>query len=332
MDAATLHQDALIWDAHRDVACEAPIHKRFLQGWMIEVDMHLPLLRAGGLDAQMYAICVAIERDLPPTAQALKELDGIMTTLEENPDSTLLATTTGDVLRAKAEGKLAVLLNLEGAEPIMEDLELLRMFYRLGFRSIGLVWNTRNAVADGGYEGRDGGGLSLFGRKVVKEMNRLGMMIDLAHSTPKGGRDVLELCEVPVMHSHGCVRAFNPNHPRTWDDFQLEALAAKDGMFCVTTVPNGLLPNPEAVSIDTVLDHVDHAVKVMGIDHVGLGADFDVYQSHLGLPESRWTKGLEEVDRWPKLTAGLLARGYAEPDVRKIMGENLLHHYAKVIG
>jgi membrane dipeptidase len=331
MDAQSLHQDALIWDAHRDVACEAPIHKRFLQGWMIECDMHLPLLRAGGIDAEIYAICVAPERDLPPTAQALKELDFIMTTLEQNRDTTRLATTTADVLAAKAEGKLAVLLSLEGAEPIMQELGLLRMFYRLGFRATGLVWNRRNAVADGGYEGRDGGGLSKFGRQVVQEMNRLGMMIDLAHSTPQGIRDVLALSELPVLYSHGCTAALSP-HPRTLDDAQLEALAAKDSLFCVTTIPEALAANPREASIETVLDHVEHAVKIMGVEHVGLGADFDVYQSHLGLPAERWTTGLEEADRWPGLTAGLLARGYGEADVRKIMGENLLRLFRTVIG
>ena len=145
-----------------------------------------------------------------------------------------------------------------------------------------------------------------LGKSVVKEMNRLGMMVDLAHITPKGAQDVLELSELPVMHSHGCVRAINPTHPRTWDDYQLEALAAKDGLFCVTTVPDGLLPNRNEATIDTVLDHVEHAVKIMGSEHVGLGADFDVYQSHLGLPEDRWTTGLEEADRWPRLTAGFV--------------------------
>lgn len=331
MDASTLHQEALIWDAHRDVACEAPIHKRFLQGWMIEVDMHLPVVRAGGINAEIYAICVAPERDLPPTAQALKELDVIMTTLEQNPAETLLATTTGDVLRAKAEGKLAVLLSLEGAEPILQELELLRMFYRLGFRNIGLVWNRRNAVADGGYEGRDGGGLSKFGRLVVQEMNRLGMMIDLAHSTPQAMRDVLALSELPVLYSHGCVHALSP-HPRTLDDWQMEALAAKGSLFCITTIPEALSANPREASIETVLDHIDYAVKIMGAEHVGLGADFDVYQSHLGLPAERWTKNLEEADRWPRLTEGLLARGYSETDVRAIMGENLLRLFQKVIG
>jgi membrane dipeptidase len=269
---------------------------------------------------------------LPATAQALKELDSVMATLENNEDTLCLATTTADVLRAKAEGKIAILLSLEGGEPILRELALLRMFYRLGFRNMGLVWNHRNDLADGGYEGRDGGGLSKLGVAVVREMNRLGMMVDLAHMTPASIRGVLAVSELPVLYSHGCLRAVNPHHPRTVDDSILEEIAAKSGVFCVTTIPEALTGDPAGATLDHLLDHIDHAVKVMGIEYVGLGADFDVYQSHLGLPAERWTKDLEEVDRWPNITAGLLRRGYTEADVRKVMGENLLRLFRAVIG
>jgi membrane dipeptidase len=236
------------------------------------------------------------------------------------------------VHQARAEGKIAAILGMEGAEPILTELDLLRLFYRLGLRHMGLTWNYRNALADGGYEGREGGGVSNFGRAVVQEMNRLGMVVDVAHMTPAGMRDVLRISEQPVIHSHGGTRGVNPSHPRTVDDDVLEGIAAIGGVFCVTTVPGAMTPDPASATLEDCLDHVDHAVSVMGADHVGLGADFDVYQSHLGLPAERWLRDLEEVDKWPNVTAGLLARGYGEADVRKIMGENLARVFGQVMG
>jgi membrane dipeptidase len=332
MDIQALHRDMLVWDAHRDVAYEAPLEERFLQHWMIGVDLHLPRLQAGGINVQTFALCVGPEIGLHPTAQALKELDATFAILDANPDKAMLATKTAQALEAKRQGKIAVFLNFEGAEPILTELGLLRMFYRLGLRAMGLTWNNRNDLADGGYEGREGGGLSQFGLAVVKEMNRLGMVIDLAHLTPKSMLDILQVSEQPVIHSHGGVRAIHPTHPRTLDDAILEKIAANGGLFCVTTVPQALAADPEQATLETFLDAIDHAVKVMGVNHVGLGADFDVYQSHLPYAIGGWTKGLEEADRWQEVTAGLVRRGHAQESVRKIMGENLLRVYQQVIG
>ena len=148
---------------------------------------------APGIDAQVYAICVAGHRDLSPTAQAIKELDGVMNTLETHADEVALCTTTSDVLAAKREGKLAVILGMEGAEPIITELGLLRMFYRMGLRLMGLTWSYRNALGDGRREGREAGGLSKFGVTVVEEMNRLGMVVDVAHLALKGIEDVIRV-------------------------------------------------------------------------------------------------------------------------------------------
>ena len=332
MDASTLHKDALIWDAHRDVAYEAPREERFLQGWVTGVDMHLPLMRAGGIDAQVYAICVAGHSDLQPTAQAIKELDSVMNTVDAHADAVVLATTTGEVLAAKRQGKLAVVLGMEGAEPILTELGLLRMFYRMGLRHMGLTWSHRNALANGRNEGRVAGGLSKFGVSVVEEMNRLGMVVDVAHLALKGIEDVVRVSQAPIIYSHGATRLLAPDHVRTVDDYLLEGIASTGGAFCVTTIPGALSLDPANATIDHFLDHIDHGVRVAGIDHIGLGADFDVYQSHLGLPRERWLGGLEEADQWPNVTAGLLGRGYSETDVRKIMGENLLRIFRTVIG
>lgn len=331
MDAQKLHDEMLVWDAHRDVAYEAPLQERFLQGWLVDVDLHLPRLQKGGVDVQIYAICVAPETGLPPTAQALKELDAVMAFIESHGDEVVLATDTSAVFAAKQAGKIAIMLGLEGAEPIETELGLLRMFYRLGFRNIGLTWNFRNAVADGTREGDEGGGLSRFGVAVVVEMNRLGMVIDTAHMTPAGIRDVLRVSQQPVIYSHGAARTLC-SHPRTLHDHLLVEIAAGGGVFCVTTIPALLSAKRDEASLAQFLDHVDHIVGIMGINHVGIGGDFDVYQSHLGLPAERWLTGLEEADKWPQVTAGLLQRGYTRPDVRKIMGENLLRVFREVVG
>jgi membrane dipeptidase len=332
MDAQQLHEDALVWDAHRDVAYEMPLAERFLERWMIGVDLHLPRLKKGGIDVQTFALCIGPEIGLSYPAQALKELDCVFKILEEHSDEAVLVTKTAEVLEAKRQGKIAVFLNFEGAEPILTELGLLRVFYRLGLRAMGLTWNYRNDVADGGYEGREGGGLSKFGLSVVKEMNRLGMVVDLAHSTPQGMLDVLKVSEAPVIHSHGSVRGVNPTHPRALDDAMLEKIAANGGLFCVTTVPQALASDPAQATLELFLDAIDHAVKVMGADHVGLGADFDVYQSHLPYAIGGWTRDLEEADLWPRVTEGLLRRGHSEAEIRAILGENLLRVYRQVVG
>lgn len=333
MDPAQLHQEMLVWDAHRDVAYEAPLSERFLQGWMTGFDMHLPLVRAGGLDCQTYAICVAPELDLPPTAQAFKELELIWETQSSHSNTVTLALKSDDVLQAKAQGTLAAWVALEGAEPILNQIGLLRGFYRMGVRSIGLTWNWRNAIADGVAEGREqGGGLTRFGEQVVREMNQLGMVVDVAHMTLQGVRDVLRVSEQPIIVSHGGSQRLCATHRRTSPDEILEAIAEKDGVFCATTIPETLAQDPAQATLETFLDLIDHCVRVIGAAHVGLGADFDVFQSHLGLPPEHWVKGLEEVDRWPRVTAGLVQRGYTESDIRKIMGENLLRVYRQVVG
>lgn len=331
-DVDRFHEEILVWDAHRDVAYEAPLEDRFLKKWMVSVDLDLSLVRSGGVDVQVYAISTASTLGLPATAQALKEIETVLEIIEANPEHVLLATTVTDVHEAKKQGKIAAILSFEGAEPILRELGLLRAFYRLGLRAVGLTWNFRNAVADGSYEGREGAGLSKFGRAVVAELNRLGMVVDIAHMTEKGMLEVLDLSETPVILSHGAVGAVRPGHHRAYPDTILEKIAENGGVFCVTTIPEALAIDRNDADLPLFIDHIDHAVKVMGADHVGLGADFDVYLSRLGLPSDRWLTGLEEVNSWSNVTAALLERGYSRNDVRNIMGGNLLRLYGQVIG
>jgi membrane dipeptidase len=231
-----------------------------------------------------------------------------------------LALTAQDIREAHARGELAVLLNIEGAEGIQGSLSLLRNYYRLGVRMMGLVWNHRNEVADGAGEEGSGGGLTKFGREVVREMNRLGMLIDLAHITAPGFYQVLELSEQPVLFTHGNCRALW-DHPRNLTDDQIKALAAKGGVFGISFVNTFM--NRATATLATVADHIDHVCQLLGsADYVAYGSDFDGCTP---------PPGLEDVTRLPHLTAELLRRGYSEGDLAKILGGNYLRVFEQVL-
>jgi len=336
-DATVIHQDALVIDGHCDTLGAVVKDGIDLGERRSEGHADLPRLREGGVTAQVFAVFTA--RIWQPVAHdpldlALRMIDALYQQLEAHADQFVLGTTARDIEQAKAGGKLAAILGLEGGEPLGEDrrrtwqqeqplLDRLRIFHRLGVRNIGLTWSLRNALADGVYETQTGGGLSGYGRAVVKEMNRLGIVVDIAHLAPAGVRDVLELSEAPIIASHANARAVCDN-PRNLTDEQLEGLARNGGVVGVTFVPGFI--DPERITLDRLLDHVDHIVRVAGIDHVGLGSDFDGYWGDDQMPEIRDAADL------PAITAGLLARGYSEADVRKVLGENYLRVFRQVWG
>lgn len=284
----------------------------------------LPRLLEGGVTAQIFA-CFVRQPYLPSDAtnEALRLIDAFYRSLDENPDALLLATIAADVERAKAEGRVAGVLSLEGAEALEGDLAILRTFYRLGVRALGLTWNHRNQAADGLGEARTGGGLTEFGVALVREANRLGVILDVAHLAPAGVRDVLALSEAPVVASHANAHALC-NHRRNLNDEQLAGIAASGGLVGVTYLPAFLAQNPRDASLERVLDHVDYIVKTIGVDHVGLGSDFDGFGGVL--------PGLEDVSRLPALTEGLVARGYTDEQVAKILGGNYLRVFRQVAG
>jgi membrane dipeptidase len=332
MDLEKYHENLLVWDAHRDLHYEMPLKERFLQKGIWNLDLHLPLLKKGGIDVQTYAFCYATMPEAQPAVLAIADIEKTFEAMEENADEVTFVKTVTEAQQAIQAGKIAAFFNFEGGEPIGDDIWLLRFFHRIGFRAMGLTWNYRNALADGGYEGRPGYGLSQFGKSVVKEMNRLGMVVDMAHLTPQSMKDVLATSEKPVIHSHGGIRAENAGHPRTVADDVLEGIARNGGVFCVTTVPDAMRSEKRRAGLEDLFRHIDHAVKVMGEDNVGLGADFDVYQSHLEHPLGEWMEGLEEVDKWANVTDLLLKHGYSDERISKIMGQNLLRVYKDVIG
>jgi membrane dipeptidase len=328
-----LHAGSILFDGHCDTLISVRDGDRALDersrpvvdgGVTDSRHIDLPRLQEGGVTAQIFA-CFVRQPYLPADAanEALRLVDAFYLALDENPHALLLATTAADVERAKAEGKVAGVLSLEGAEALEGDLAVLRTFHRLGVRALGLTWNWRNQAADGLGEVRTGGGLTEFGAALVKEANRLGVILDISHLAPAGVRDLLALSEAPVVASHANARALC-DHPRNLTDEQLEGIAATGGLVAVTYVPNFLAEDGHSARLEHVLDHIDHIVGTVGVDHVGLGSDFDGFGGVL--------PGLEDVSKMPALTAGLVARGYADQEVRKILGENYLRVFRQVAG
>jgi len=323
LDADKLHRESIVFDGHCDTLLSVLDGQRRLGERSEEGHLDLPRMKEGGVTAQIFA-CFVRRQFVPArsTTETLRLVDTFYEEMSANAATLTLATSAADIERAKAEGKIAGVLGLEGAEALAGDLGVLRTFYRLGVRNLGLTWNFRNAAADGVAEARTGGGLTEFGVRLVKEMNRLGMMIDIAHLAPAGVRDVLALSEAPVIASHAnahalCSCASCP-HRRNLTDEQLEGIAANGGVVGVTFVPAFVTEDPNQATLERTLDHVDHIVRVAGVDHVGLGSDFD------GFPEGKVNAGLEDVTKMPNITAGLLSRGYKPAEVKKILGGNFL--------
>jgi len=325
LDPRQLHQESIVFDAHCDTLQEMLAGKRRLGERSGEGHADLPRLREGGVTAQIFALFVS-PNYFPRGAarQALCLLDVFYQELEENADQLTLATKASDIERAKAEDKVAGILSLEGAEALEGDLRVLRAFYKLGVRNIGLTWNLRNAAADGVDEMRSSSGLTNFGVQLVQETNHLGIMVDISHLSPTGVRDVLHVSEAPVIASHSNAYALCP-HRRNLTDEQLESVASKGGVVGVTFVPNFITEDENQATLKGVLDQIDYMVKTMGVDHVGLGSDFDGFSN-------AEVRGLEDVTRLPRLTAGLVERGYGEEDVKKILGGNFMRVFREVVG
>jgi membrane dipeptidase len=321
----------------------------------------IPKMRKGGLNAGFFAVFAPARSITPLEAvkQALKIIDVIVEEIERHPADLSLATTSRDVVRAGREGKIAILLGVEGGHMIDSSLEVLRQLYRLGARYMGLTHsgNTPWVAAAEYSEGPKG--LNEFGRDVVREMNRLGMMIDLAHASDQAFYDAIDASAAPIVNSHAACRAV-ASHPRNLTDDMLKALARNGGVLGVAWYAAMLddgyraqLPkiaelgrkraelrkhlssdrkrlseelwkiNLAEVAIigqpplSRLVDHIEHAATVAGIDHVALGSDLD--SVNLMLPD-----GLEDIGKTPVLIEALRKRGFAREDVAKIMGGNVL--------
>ena len=321
--ARRLHSQALVFDAHADtVALDVVEGRRRLGETGKGGHVDLPRLRAGGVGLQVFTLFVP--PSVPPawnTVRALEILDALAAELAANPEAFLWVLRGADIDRARQERRIGIIVTLEGCEVLAGSLCVLHAFYRLGVRAAGLTWNVRNELADGVGEPR-GAGLTAFGRRVVEEMNALGMVVDVSHLGTRAFWEVLELSRQPVVASHSNAYALCP-HRRNLTDEQIRGLAQKGGVMGINFFP-GFLREDGRASIDDVVRHIDHVVSLVGPDHVGLGSDFDGISST--------PQGLEDVSRLPALTEALVRRGYPEEAILKILGENFARVFRQVLG
>jgi membrane dipeptidase len=370
-DAAKIHAEALVIDGHADTP------QRFVDdGWNFSDPLgsgmlNLDAVRAGNLAAEFFAIWVEPKEWRGRFAhRTLQLLDGVYQQLQKHPQSMRLGLTPKDILQAHHDKIFCVLLGIEGGHSIEADLGLLRMYHRLGVRYMTLTWSNTNEWADSSGDLEDAtvthhGGLTDFGRDVVREMNRLGMMVDLSHAADETFWQALQTSRAPVIASHSSARALT-NVPRNLTDEQLRAVATSDGIVMVNFYPSFIdaawrdgwsatkvqrellyettakvyrdrgepVPYDLFMSVDrrfyaeqlnntlplapfsSLINHIDHVAQIAGIDHVGLGSDFDGFPI---LPE-----GLRSVADLPKITAALVERGYRTEHLNKLLGGNLL--------
>lgn len=285
-----------------------------------------PRARAGGQSGQLTNIMVPWIKDGPHVHHILTAYRQLQLDLAHAPDQAFLATTAADIERAHAEGKVAVMLGIEGAEGIDGDLDLLHVYHQLGVRSLGLTWMYRNAVAEGNWEDT-GAGLSPFGRDAVREMNGLRMLVDVAHATEATFYQTLELSSAPVICSHtGCralVRDFHKHVPsRYLSDAQFRDLAAADGVAGIFFSANRELDDDDA-DVHDLARFIAHAAEVGGAAHVGLGSDFDG-----GFPPP----GIDDIGHLPQLTSALIDVGFSDEELRGILGGNWLRVFRTVLG
>ena len=282
----------------------------------------LPRLKEGGVDLQVFAI--SSERDSTPgypLRTAMEMIEAFYTECEKYPKLVQPVTSHEEIMQSNEEGRIAAMLSIEGADVIEGRLSMLRVYHRLGVRMVGLVHSMRNLLADGVADNRTKGGLSVLGVEAVEELNRLGMIVDVSHLSDVGFWDVMEISRDPVVASHSNSRAVC-NHPRNMTDEMTKALAENGGvmgMNFATDFVHKTKPN-----IETLVDHIDHIVDLVGPEHVGLGSDFD------GIPST--PAGLEDASKMPAITEELVRREYSEEYIRLILGGNHLKLIKHVVG
>ncbi|MDD2555291.1 MAG: dipeptidase [Syntrophaceticus sp.] len=273
----------------------------------------LPRMQSAGVKIQFFALFPDITASLSPLRQVLILGDYFWEQYEESQEIMQLITSHQSLLQLLDSKKCGALLTVEGGEVLEGDLRMLRVLYRMGGRSLCLTWNHRNEIADGVAEMQTGGGLTLFGREVVREMNKIGMIVDVSHIAEKGFWDVLELCEAPVIASHSNSQAVW-DHPRNLTDEQIKGIAQKKGVIGLNFVADFL--GEQGSGLDQLLRHIDHICDLVGDDYLGFGSDFDGTDNLLA--------GIDDVTIYPELISFLKKRNYKDTTIRKICGENCL--------
>jgi membrane dipeptidase len=368
--ARQLHRNAIVVDGHADTTpyFEDPEWRFDALHPASETHVDLPRLRRGGVDVQFWSIYLPRRQgEGRAVREALQRIDAVHRMVERHADQVALSLSVADIRREVAAGKLASLMGLEGGHIIEEQLGVLRSLYRLGVRYMTLTHSFHTSWADSAGTEQplepEHGGLTELGAEIVREMNRLGMMVDVSHASDGTFWDALRISRAPLIASHSACRAVR-DHPRNLSDDMLRALAASGGLVMINfysgyidaqagaaisayfarhrkeldeayATPGLELyhahararaifaadPPPRA-PLEALLDHFDHAIRVAGPDHVGLGSDWDGVAS---MPEQ-----LDDASMLPTLTRGLLERGHSPATVQKVLGENLLRVMAEV--
>lgn len=312
-EARALHERCLVIDGHADTLDRVLNEGTPLTQSAPDLHIDLPRLQEAGINAQVFSLWT------PPEYQGERALHRalklIATCLDMQRDCPHLRQITSVAdLDARRPG---FLFSFEGADPLVDDLSLLEVFYRLGVRMIGLTWNGRNAFADGLRVGPRPSGLTELGRELVQRMQELGIVLDLAHIAEPGFWDALECSQGPVVATHANAHALHA-HARNLRDDQLKAIAERGGLVGITFVPGFLSKEP--ADLAHVFAHLDYMVRLIGEDHVALGSDFD----GITTPPTR----LGHVGCLPNLTAEMLSHGYPVERIEKILGGN----WARVFG
>jgi membrane dipeptidase len=364
--ARKLHFSSLVVDTHDDTTQRFFSPKFDLGKRNPDGHIDIPRMREGGLDAIFFSIWIDGKIMGPPAVlKALDQIDEVRENVRLNSKEIVMARTAEDVRRAHADGKIAALMGVEGGHMIGNDIHVVRIFADLGVRYMTLTHFYNDEWADSSTDHPAHNGLTDFGKDIVREMNRQGIMVDISHVSDKTFYDALLVSKAPLIASHSSCRALC-NHPRNMTDDMIKALAAKGGVIQINyeksfidqnykdasekvsgdivahlgaitkncnndeacigealsseekrLTAEGKLP---AVSWERIVDHIDHAVKLVGADHVGLGSDFD---------GASMPTGMEDVSKLPKITEALLRKGYSDDDIRKILGENTLRILAQ---
>ncbi|MFT4559713.1 MAG: membrane dipeptidase [Planctomycetaceae bacterium] len=329
--ALEIHHSGMLFDGHNDLPWQMKIQGQssfdVLDIAEPQPKLHTDIarLRAGGVKAQFWSVYVSADTATTGDSllQTMEQIDVVHRMVRRYPETFELADTADDIERIAKAGKIASMLGIEGGYSIQESLPILRRLYGQGCRYMTLTHSKSLSWADSATdEPRTRNGLSPFGEEVIREMNRLGMLVDLSHVSVATMKRSLEISKAPVIFSHSSSRAIN-DHPRNVNDAVLRLTAKNGGVVMVNfysgfvTPTEQLKKNDKALgTLSDVVDHIEHIIKVAGIDHVGIGADFDGVGQ---LPV-----GLEDVSTYPRITQELLNRGHKRDAIHKLLGGNVM--------
>jgi membrane dipeptidase len=329
-EALEIHHAGMLFDGHNDLPwrvredANSSFDKCDIRQPQPQMHTDIDRLRSGGVKAQFWSVYVPVSTSLGNQAllTTLQQIELVHAMCERYPDVFEIALTAADVRRIVESGKIASLMGVEGGHSIENSLTNLQRLYQRGARYMTLTHSKNTEWADSCTDEAKHNGLSDFGRQVVLEMNRLGMLVDISHVSPKTMHDVLDTTKAPVIFSHSSTRAIC-DHPRNVPDDVLKRLPDNGGVVMINffsgfVVPTDPLQEERSTrgTIHDVVDHIVHAIEVAGVDHVGIGSDFD------GI--SRVPVGLEDVGTYPAITQLLLDRGLDRESIHKVLGGNVL--------